>query len=221
MKKTLIVLITIITTFPILSHSYTVQQMRDDVKAYLSEIQSIQADFSITIHGTGNRPGSDQSGKFNYNSSSGTTVEYLKPMQMKVDMRENGALYINGEKKTGLTNTYQPGDIFFDYYMANYDLKIKKEDTNYVYLIGYEPTQDINKRAVRQKVLVIRFNKTLKVIDSISYLGNGNNYPYYVDAQYVMMQGIPIMTVMNMRVAAFSVSVSSVWKLENVVLIKR
>jgi hypothetical protein len=220
-KCLLFVLLVCFAFLPILSHSYTVKEMRQDIKTYLSQIQSLKSDFSMSIHGTGKQPGSEQSGKFTYTSGSGTSLEYLTPMKMKVEMRANGDLYVNGDKKPGMTNSYQPGDIFFDYYLANYDLKIDKEDSNYITLIGFEKTSDINKLASRRKMLNIRYAKALKVIDRVNYLGNGNDYPYIMDVKYEVMQGIPVMTVMNMRMAAFSVSVSSVWKMENIELVKK
>jgi outer membrane lipoprotein-sorting protein len=219
--KNILILTLFLAVLAVRSYSYTVKEMRQDVKNYMDQIQSLSADFSLDIHGVGKQPGSSQSGKFNYISGSGTVMEYLQPMKMRVEMKENGDLYLNGEKKTGMTNAYQPGDIFFDYYLSNFDLKVIHEDTNYVYMSGYEKSADLNKRASRQRLLGLRFDKKQKVLDEIQYLGSGNDYPYDVKVFYTRVQGVPIMSVMNTRVSAFSVSVNSVWKMENIVMVKK
>ncbi len=208
----------LIVFIPALLFSTTIQEIYQQLDVYQKRIQSLQAEFLIEIHGT-KRTASVQKGVFTYLDYYGTMLQYNEPVKMTIELRNNGDIVFNGKKQQTMTNSYQMGDIYFLYYLNNYSLKIDKEDTGIVYISGYEKS-DVKKVNVK-RILKLRFDKGLHVIDKIQYIGNENDFPYEILAGYLVIQGIPVMQRLDMNISAYSVSVNSVFRLSNINLIMK
>jgi len=203
----------------VFSYSLTVQDIKNQMLQYKESIESLKADFTMEIKGSGHS-NSVQKGNLSYTKSGGTVMEYKEPANAKMEIRPNGAYYFNGKYQGVMTNSYQMADLFFEFYFNSYDLKVEKEDEDRVILLGYEKTSDVQK-VLRKKVLRMVYDKKLKAFSSIRYLGTGKDYPYEVNINYQIIQDIPIVKTMTTMVSAYSISVNSTYSLQNVSIVKR
>ncbi len=200
-------------------HSLTVQDIREQMLSYKESIESLKADFTMEIKGSG-YSNNIQKGVLSYTRSGGTVVEYKEPSPVKMEIRPNGAYYFNGKYQGVMTNSYQMGDLFFEFYFNTYELRIEKEDEEKVVIIGYEKTSDV-KKIVKKKVLKMVYDKNLKAFESLRYLGTGKDYPYEVNINYQIVQNIPVIKTMTTMVSAYSISVNSTYTLANVSVVRR
>ena len=174
----------------------------------------MQADFSMKNSGTGDT--NIQKGKYSYSIDTGTILAYDSPVKMVMELKNNGEILINGEKKRNTTSPVQNGDLFFLDYLSRYIIKINKEDSNYVFLNGFDKTS----RAASKKLITFRYNKNLRVIDNIEYRGNGNDYPFETEISYKEIDGLPVISTIVTRLSAFSVTVTSLFRYENIIIEK-
>lgn len=200
-------------------YSLTVQDIKGQILQYKDSIESLKADFTMKTEGTG-QLSNIQKGVLTYTRSGGTVVEYKEPVPAKMEIRQDGKYYFNGKYQGVMTNSYQMGDLFFEFYFDTYDLKVEKEDKSKVVIIGYEKTTDV-KKVIRRKVLRMTYDKKLKTFESIRYLGTGKDFPYEVFIDYQIIQDIPVVKRMTTMVSAYSIGVNSIYTLANVSVVRK
>lgn len=194
-------------------HSYTVKEIRSDLNAYQNQIELLKANFSISVEGLPTNQTAVQKGVLTYSSSGGSSLKYTSPVAMTMEIKPDGYIYLNGQKSSMVSSSYQMGDMYLVYYLNNYDLKIKSENSNSVLVEGYPPSRN-GKNVVLKPVLRFNFLKDRKVIDMLSYFGSGNDIPFELRAEYETVKGLPVMKLLVVHMVAFSVNMVSKMKLD-------
>lgn len=195
---------------PAAASAFTVEQMMAGLNALNGRIRSINADFSMRTSGTGET--NVQRGNYSWSTETGTVMRYESPVKMTMELKPNGEVLVNGEKKRNISSPIQNGDLFFIDFLSRFRLQVAAEDTNFVTLSGF----DKSSRLINKKLLTARFNRNIGVIDRLEYRGSGKDYPYELEISYTNMSGIPMTESLSTRMSAFSVTVTSVFRYENI-----
>lgn len=197
---------------PVSLYSYTYPQVLNELKSHVDHIASLYAEISIETSGTGEII--SQSGNLQYADSFGTTFHLEEPSSIEVIIRNNGEVFINGQKQTSSGSTPQMGDIFLFTLLENFRMEIESEDSNYVYLVGFDKAD----RYSTEKLVKVWYNKTLKVIDRVKYRGTDYDFPYDMRFQYQLIQGIPIVEKITTTFSVFSATMMSEAVFRNVTI---
>jgi len=204
----------LILLLPKLVFTYNVDQIFEDLKSYQEKIKELKGEYKYRINGIGIT--NIQIGSFLYDFDIGLTFTSEYPVKIVIEIKKNGEFFVNGEKKE-LKSPASFSDLFFLSILNNYILRIEKEDDNYVNLYGYGKEEDL----INKKLINLRFNKKLKVIDYIQYLGTGYDYPYESQISYMVIDQIPVVKNINTKLVTFSTTIETIFDITNISLVKK
>lgn len=194
---------------------YTVPQVMAELGAHMGRIEKLSAEVVFESSGTGKVRA--QAGSLKYEAGVGTVFRLEGETPMEALMKENGEVYLNGQRQTGVEKSHQAGDIYLLELLKNYRLEIEKEDGEYVVLVGYSKSEKLS----RKKLLRAWFRKGMKVIDRVKYMGDEGDYPYDLRLVYEVREEVPVVKTMTTRVSAFSTTLTSEVKFSNIQLTKK
>jgi len=129
-------------------------------------------------------------------------TEFLLDGKNKVYITLSGSVYINGKLQKNFCSESTMGDIFFVSLLSKFYFKIYKENSNYIYLNGY------NNHFCDQKVIIVIIKKPELIPVKIYYMGD-NSYPYSIIVEYTKIHQLPIVKRIKTSVSISSVSVLS------------
>ena len=194
-------------------YGYNTQRIMAELQSHFDLIEYFYADIVLETSGTGKVR--KQTGNIVFKEGDGTIFRLDGATPMEVQIKENGDMYFNGIKQATTDKpgqTHQLGDIYFIELLRGFDIEVEREDDNYVYLTDY----DKSSRIERKRLLNANYNKSLKVIDRVRYIGQEYDYPYDIRIKYKSYDGIPIVESLSTIVSAFSVTLNSTMRFDNI-----
>lgn len=195
---------------PVRLFAYTYPQVVGELQGHVSHVASLYADVRIESSGTGEML--VQRGSLQYADNFGTTFRLSEPSAMEIVIKNNGDVIFNGQPQASTGSAPQMGDIFLFSLLGHFRMEIESEDSNYVYLIGFDKAD----RFGTEKLVKMWYNKELKVIDRVKYRGSDYDYPYDMRFQYRLIQGIPVVERITTTISVFSATMVSEAVFENV-----
>jgi hypothetical protein len=183
--------------------AYTPEQIISELKAQNDQVKIFYTDFTMETSGTGKIQ--QQKGGFSYTNGVGTFYWTDTPAKTLMFIRSDGTIIYNGKEQPAGGSEVQMGDLFYVNFLSRFNLKIQSEDSNGIELNGFLKSDG----PAAKKIVTFYYNKNKKVIDSIRYKGNGNDYPYEVKIFYSIIDGLPVPKRISMITSAFSITIAS------------
>ncbi len=219
--------IMLVSTRTAIANGLSAQEILDKLKSHQDKIQTIEAEFAMTVFGVENFK-LEQSGTFTYTAPDKAIMTFVKP-QPQVVKTEGGKSYISinnapfkqvptSEKTGNLGN-----DLFHYHFLKQFYLDIdtsnKPADSKLYKVLGYHKNEDgfiaSSESVLNAKAVELIYDRNRGLITQMNFTGSGPMPPVEVKQVYEEKNGCWVVKGVFSKVITPGGAISSVVKLNN------